>query len=69
VRSQVRAPQVAGTFHAWRLRTAGTDGTFFGGKDQKTLFGIAFYGAWATPFRQSRRATPDGQHRGVTYVN
>ena len=27
----------------------GLHGTFFGGRDKKTLFGIVFYGAWGTP--------------------
>ena len=27
----------------------GLRGTFFGGKDRKTLFGIVFYGMWGTP--------------------
>src|ERR1700692_4485838 len=27
----------------------GLHGTFFGGKDRKTLFGIVFYGTWGTP--------------------
>ncbi len=27
----------------------GLHGTFFGGKDKKTLFGIVFYGGWGTP--------------------
>jgi sugar lactone lactonase YvrE len=27
----------------------GLHGTFFGGKDRKTLYGIVFYGAWGTP--------------------
>ena len=27
----------------------GLHGTFFGGKDKKTLYGIVFYGAWGTP--------------------
>jgi gluconolactonase len=27
----------------------GLHGTFFGGQDRKTLFGIVFYGGWGTP--------------------
>jgi gluconolactonase len=27
----------------------GLHGTFFGGRDKKTLFGIVFYGGWGTP--------------------
>jgi len=27
----------------------GRHGTFFGGKDRETLYGIVFYGAWGTP--------------------
>ena len=27
----------------------GLHGTFFGGKDRKTLYGIVFYGTWGTP--------------------
>jgi gluconolactonase len=27
----------------------GIHGTFFGGRDKKTLFGIVFYGGWGTP--------------------
>ena len=27
----------------------GLHGTFFGGNDRKTLFGIVFYGTWGTP--------------------
>ena len=27
----------------------GLHGTFFGGRDKRTLFGIVFYGAWGTP--------------------
>ena len=27
----------------------GPHGTFFGGKDRKTLFGIVFYNTWGTP--------------------
>ena len=32
----------------------GTHGTFFGGRDKKTLFGIVFYGAWGTPSARNR---------------
>src|SRR5262249_49784048 len=32
----------------------GTHGTFFGGTDKKTLFGIVFYGAWGTPSARNR---------------
>jgi sugar lactone lactonase YvrE len=27
----------------------GLHGTFFGGRDKKTLYGIVFYGTWGTP--------------------
>jgi hypothetical protein len=30
------------------------DGTFFGGRDKKTLFGIVFYGGWRTPSARNR---------------
>ncbi len=32
----------------------GLHGTFFGGRDKKTLFGIVFYGAWGTPSARNR---------------
>ncbi len=32
----------------------GTHGTFFGGRDKKTLFGIVFYGSWGTPSARNR---------------
>jgi sugar lactone lactonase YvrE len=32
----------------------GTHGTFFGGRDKKTLFGIVFYGGWGTPSARNR---------------
>ena len=32
----------------------GLHGTFFGGKDKKTLYGIVFYGAWGTPSARNR---------------
>jgi sugar lactone lactonase YvrE len=33
---------------------AGVHGTFFGGKDKKTLFGIVFYGTWGTPSARNK---------------
>jgi sugar lactone lactonase YvrE len=32
----------------------GLHGTFFGGRDKKTLFGIVFYGGWGTPSARNR---------------
>ena len=32
----------------------GTHGTFFGGRDKKTLFGIVFYGGWGTSSARNR---------------
>src|SRR5262249_22001812 len=32
----------------------GLHGTFFGGRDKKTLFGIVFYGGWGTPGARKR---------------
>jgi sugar lactone lactonase YvrE len=32
----------------------GLHGTFFGGRDKKTLFGIVFYGVWGTPSARNR---------------
>jgi len=32
-----------------RTGEQGLHGTFFGGKDRKTLYGIVFYGTWGTP--------------------
>lgn len=32
----------------------GLHGTFFGGRDKRTLFGIVFYGAWGTPSARNR---------------
>jgi sugar lactone lactonase YvrE len=32
----------------------GLHGTFFGGGDKKTLFGIVFYGGWGTPSARNR---------------
>ena len=32
----------------------GLHGTFFGGRDKKTLFGIVFYGTWGTPSARNR---------------
>jgi sugar lactone lactonase YvrE len=32
----------------------GLHGTFFGGRDRKTLFGIVFYGGWGTPSARNR---------------
>ena len=32
----------------------GLHGTFFGGKDKKTLFGIVFYGTWGTPSARNK---------------
>jgi sugar lactone lactonase YvrE len=32
----------------------GLHGTFFGGRDKKTLFGIEFYGGWGTPSARNR---------------
>ena len=32
----------------------GTHGTFFGGREKKTLFGIVFYGGWGTPSARNR---------------
>jgi sugar lactone lactonase YvrE len=32
----------------------GLHGTFFGGKDKKTLFGIVFYGGWGTPSARNK---------------
>jgi sugar lactone lactonase YvrE len=32
----------------------GLHGTFFGGQDKKTLFGIVFYGDWGTPSARNR---------------
>jgi sugar lactone lactonase YvrE len=32
----------------------GLHGTFFAGRDKKTLFGIVFYGAWGTPSARNR---------------
>jgi sugar lactone lactonase YvrE/dienelactone hydrolase len=38
-----------GTFVGTIPGPQGLHGTFFGGKDRKTLFGVVFYGAWGTP--------------------
>jgi len=38
-----------GTFVGTIPGPQGLHGTFFGGKDRKTLFGIVFYGTWGTP--------------------
>jgi sugar lactone lactonase YvrE len=32
----------------------GLHGTFFGGRDRKTLFGIVFYGGWGTPSARNK---------------
>jgi hypothetical protein len=32
----------------------GLHGTFFGGRDKKTLFAIVFYGGWGTPSARNR---------------
>ncbi len=32
----------------------GIHGTFFGGSDKKTLFGIVFYGGWGTPSARNK---------------
>ena len=32
----------------------GLHGTFFGGRDKKTLFGIVFYGGWGTPSARNK---------------
>jgi len=32
----------------------GLHGTFFGGRDKRTLFGIVFYGGWGTPSARNR---------------
>jgi gluconolactonase len=32
----------------------GLHGTFFGGRDKKTLFGIVFYGTWGTPSARNK---------------
>jgi len=32
----------------------GLHGTFFGGKDKKTLYGIVFYGTWGTPSARNK---------------
>jgi sugar lactone lactonase YvrE len=38
-----------GTFVGTIPGPQGLHGTFFGGKDRKTLYGIVFYGTWGTP--------------------
>jgi hypothetical protein len=39
----------------------GLHGTFFGGKDRKTLFGTVFYGTWGTPSASHPVADSDAQ--------
>jgi gluconolactonase len=43
-----------GTFAGTIPGPQGLHGTFFGGRDKKTLFGIVFYGAWGTPSARNR---------------
>jgi sugar lactone lactonase YvrE len=46
-------------------RAAGLHGTFFGGKDRKTLFGIVFYGTAVT--ERAKRDHGDSDHRAGLY--
>jgi len=43
-----------GTFAGSIPGPQGLHGTFFGGRDKKTLFGIVFYGGWGTPGARNR---------------
>ncbi len=43
-----------GTFAGSIPGPQGLHGTFFGGRDKKTLFGIVFYGGWGTPSARNR---------------
>ena len=43
-----------GTFAGTIPGPQGLHGTFFGGRDKKTLFGIVFYGGWGTPSARNR---------------
>lgn len=43
-----------GTFVGSIPGPQGLHGTFFGGRDKKTLFGIVFYGGWGTPSARNR---------------
>jgi sugar lactone lactonase YvrE len=43
-----------GTFAGTIPGPLGLHGTFFGGPDRKTLFGIVFYGVWGTPSARNR---------------
>ena len=43
-----------GTFAGTIPGPQGLHGTFFGGRDRKTLFGIVFYGGWGTPSARNR---------------
>jgi gluconolactonase len=43
-----------GTFVGSIPGPQGLHGTFFGGRDKRTLFGIVFYGGWGTPRARNR---------------
>ena len=43
-----------GTFVGSIPGPQGLHGTFFGGRDKATLFGIVFYGTWGTPSARNR---------------
>lgn len=44
----------------------GLHGTFFGGRDKKTLFGIVFYGGWGTPSARNEIIAIPGIAQGYT---